>query len=93
MFSGGIYFLVSRSLGAELGASVGLIFAFANSVAASMNTIGFCESFNELLKSHGVKIIDNAENDTRIIGSITLLLMCIICAIGMDWETKTQVSV
>ncbi|CAB3244621.1 unnamed protein product [Arctia plantaginis] len=87
---GGIYFLVSRSLGAELGASVGLIFAFANSVAASMNTIGFCESFNDLLKSHGVKIIDNAENDTRIIGSIALLVMCIICAIGMDWETKAQ---
>ncbi|KAJ0175066.1 hypothetical protein K1T71_009207 [Dendrolimus kikuchii] len=87
---GGVYYLVSRSLGAELGASVGIIFAFANAVAASMNTIGFCDSLNELLKSHGVKIIDNSVNDTRIVGVIALFTMCVICAIGMDWETKTQ---
>uniref|UniRef100_A0A2A4JN03 Bumetanide-sensitive sodium-(Potassium)-chloride cotransporter n=1 Tax=Heliothis virescens TaxID=7102 RepID=A0A2A4JN03_HELVI len=87
---GGVYFLVSRSLGAELGASVGIIFAFANAVAASMNTIGFCDSLNELLKSHSVKIIDNGPNDTRIVGAIALFVMCVICAIGMDWETKTQ---
>ncbi|XP_037292332.1 LOW QUALITY PROTEIN: bumetanide-sensitive sodium-(potassium)-chloride cotransporter-like [Manduca sexta] len=87
---GGVYYLVSRSLGAELGASVGIIFAFANAVAASMNTIGFCESLNELLKSHGVKIIDNNVNDIRIVGAIALFVMCIICAVGMDWETKAQ---
>ncbi|XP_047029435.1 bumetanide-sensitive sodium-(potassium)-chloride cotransporter-like [Helicoverpa zea] len=87
---GGVYFLVSRSLGAELGASVGIIFAFANAVAASMNTIGFCDSLNELLKANSVKIIDNGPNDTRIVGAIALFVMCVICAIGMDWETKTQ---
>ena len=91
--TGGVYFLVSRSLGAELGASVGIIFAFANAVAASMNTIGFCDSLNELLKSHDLKIIDNGPNDTRIVGAIALLVMCFICAVGMDWETKTQVSI
>lgn len=46
---GGIYYIISRSLGPEFGASVGIIFAFANAVAASMNTIGFCDSLNSLL--------------------------------------------
>lgn len=46
---GGIYYIISRSLGPEFGASVGVIFAFANAVAASMNTIGFCDSLNDLL--------------------------------------------
>lgn len=87
-----MYYLVSRSLGAELGASVGIIFAFANAVAASMNTIGFCDSLNELLRSHGLKIVDNSVNDVRIVGAIALFVMCVICAVGMDWETKTQVS-
>ncbi|XP_013140300.1 PREDICTED: bumetanide-sensitive sodium-(potassium)-chloride cotransporter-like [Papilio polytes] len=87
---GGVYYLVSRSLGAEFGASVGIIFACANAVAASMNTIGFCESLNELMKFHGLKIIDNDVNDIRIVGTIALLVMCLICAVGMDWETKTQ---
>lgn len=46
---GGIYYIISRSLGPEFGASVGIVFAFANAVAASMNTIGFCNSLNDLL--------------------------------------------
>lgn len=46
---GGVYFIISRSLGPEFGASVGVVFAFANAVSASMNTIGFCESLNVLL--------------------------------------------
>ncbi|XP_004929740.2 bumetanide-sensitive sodium-(potassium)-chloride cotransporter isoform X1 [Bombyx mori] len=87
---GGVYYLVSRSLGAEFGASVGILFAFANAVAASMNTIGFCDSLNHLLKTHGLKIVDNDVNDIRIVGAVALLVMCVICAIGMDWETKAQ---
>ncbi|KAG4077496.1 hypothetical protein HA402_002923 [Bradysia odoriphaga] len=87
---GGVYFLISRSLGPEFGASVGLVFAFANTVAASMNTIGFCDSLNELLGSYDIKIIDGGENDTRIIGTIALVIMIVICAIGMDWESKAQ---
>ncbi|XP_032514353.1 bumetanide-sensitive sodium-(potassium)-chloride cotransporter [Danaus plexippus] len=87
---GGIYYIISRSLGPEFGASVGIIFAFANAVAASMNTIGFCDSLNDLLRIQGVKIIDNGVNDVRIVGAVALVVMCIICAVGMDWESKAQ---
>ncbi|XP_075979531.1 sodium potassium chloride cotransporter [Anticarsia gemmatalis] len=87
---GGIYYIISRSLGPEFGASVGIIFAFANAVAASMNTIGFCDSMNDLLKTNNVSIIDNGPHDTRIIGTVALIIMCIICAVGMDWESKAQ---
>lgn len=88
--SGGIYYIISRSLGPEFGASLGVVFAFANAVAASMNTIGFCDSLNDLLKNHGLKIIDNGVMDTRIIGSVSLLIMVVICAVGMDWEARAQ---
>lgn len=87
---GGIYYIVSRSLGPEFGASVGVVFAFANAVAASMNTIGFCNSLNDLLKSYNVQIIDGGINDTRIVGTIAILIMIIICAVGMEWEVKAQ---
>ncbi|TMW51827.1 hypothetical protein DOY81_003072 [Sarcophaga bullata] len=79
---GGVYFIISRSLGPEFGASVGVVFAFANAVAASMNTIGFCDSLNELL---GDKAID-----VRIVGIPTLLVLILICCVGMEWETKAQ---
>ncbi|XP_066583360.1 bumetanide-sensitive sodium-(potassium)-chloride cotransporter isoform X2 [Prorops nasuta] len=87
---GGIYFIISRSLGPEFGASVGIVFAFANAVAASMNTIGFCDSLNDLLREHGLKIIDNGVHDVRIVGVIALLVMIFICAVGMEWESKAQ---
>ncbi|XP_014227154.2 bumetanide-sensitive sodium-(potassium)-chloride cotransporter isoform X1 [Trichogramma pretiosum] len=87
---GGIYFIISRSLGPEFGASVGIVFAFANAVAASMNTIGFVDSLNELLKEHGLKIIDNGVNDVRIIGIVAIIVMILICAVGMEWESKAQ---
>ncbi|XP_059611500.1 bumetanide-sensitive sodium-(potassium)-chloride cotransporter isoform X2 [Phlebotomus argentipes] len=87
---GGIYYIISRSLGPEFGASVGIVFAFANAVAASMNTIGFCSSLNDLLRSYDMKIIDGGNNDIRIVGVVAVLVMIIICAVGMDWESKAQ---
>ncbi|KAK9736670.1 Amino acid permease [Popillia japonica] len=87
---GGIYYIISRSLGPEFGASVGIVFAFANSVAASMNTIGFCDSLNDLLASYDTYIIDGGINDVRLVGVIAIFVMILICAIGMEWESKAQ---
>ncbi|XP_039289667.1 bumetanide-sensitive sodium-(potassium)-chloride cotransporter isoform X2 [Nilaparvata lugens] len=87
---GGIYYIISRSLGPEFGASVGVIFASANAVSVSMNTIGFCNSLNDLLAEHGLQIIDGGDNDVRIIGVITICIMTVICAVGMEWESKAQ---
>nr|CAD7437440.1 unnamed protein product [Timema bartmani] len=89
-FDDGIYYIISRSLGPEFGASIGIVFAFANAVAASMNTIGFCDSLNDLLNSFGLKIIDGGVNDVRIVGIMALAVMIIICAVGMEWESKAQ---
>ncbi|CAD6995861.1 unnamed protein product [Ceratitis capitata] len=87
---GGVYFIISRSLGPEFGASVGVVFAFANAVAASMNTIGFCDSLNDLLKSHGLQIVDGGINDVRIVGICVIVVLILICCIGMEWESKAQ---
>lgn len=88
--SGGVYYIISRSLGPEFGASVGVIFAFANAVAASMNTIGFCDSLNQLLNEYGVKIVDGGLMDVRIVGTVAVFIMIIICAVGMEWESKVS---
>jgi solute carrier family 12 (sodium/potassium/chloride transporter), member 2 len=88
--SGGIYYIISRSLGPEFGASVGVVFAFANAISASMNTIGFCDALKDFLKKYGLQIYDGGVNDTRIIGTIAILIMIVICAVGMEWEVKAQ---
>ncbi|XP_066147289.1 bumetanide-sensitive sodium-(potassium)-chloride cotransporter isoform X2 [Euwallacea fornicatus] len=87
---GGIYYIISRSLGPEFGASVGIVFAFANAVSASMNTIGFCNSLSDLLNLYGYKIFDGGINDARVIGTAATVVMILICAVGMEWESKAQ---
>uniref|UniRef100_A0A8K9WQ11 Solute carrier family 12 member 3 n=1 Tax=Oncorhynchus mykiss TaxID=8022 RepID=A0A8K9WQ11_ONCMY len=86
---GGTYFLISRSLGPELGGSIGLIFAFANAVAVAMHTVGFAETVQALMQS-GASIVDPI-NDIRIIGVITVTCLLAISLAGMEWEAKAQV--
>nr|XP_014349758.1 PREDICTED: solute carrier family 12 member 3 [Latimeria chalumnae] len=88
--SGGTYFLISRSLGPELGGSIGLIFAFANAVAVAMHTVGFAETVRDLLKEYNSQIVDPT-NDIRIIGVVTVTLLLGISLAGMEWETKAQI--
>ncbi|NWY24849.1 S12A3 protein, partial [Pheucticus melanocephalus] len=86
----GTYFLISRSLGPELGGSIGLIFAFANAVAVAMHTVGFAETVRDLLQEHDSLIVDPT-NDIRIIGVITVTVLLGISLAGMEWEAKAQI--
>ncbi|XP_053934808.1 solute carrier family 12 member 3 isoform X12 [Cuculus canorus] len=88
--SGGTYFLISRSLGPELGGSIGLIFAFANAVAVAMHTVGFAETVRDLLQEHNSLIVDPT-NDIRIIGVVTVTVLLGISLAGMEWEAKAQI--
>nr|XP_015820774.2 solute carrier family 12 member 3 [Nothobranchius furzeri] len=87
---GGTYFLISRSLGPELGGSIGLIFAFANAVAVAMHTVGFAETVTDLMSENGAVMVDKT-NDIRIIGVITVTCLLGISMAGMAWESKAQV--
>lgn len=69
---GGTYYMISRSLGPEFGASIGLIFSLANAVACAMYVVGFCESMMDLLRSFDITILDGGIQDVRIIGKLLL---------------------
>lgn len=85
--------MISRSLGPEFGASIGLIFSLANAVACAMYTVGFCESLNDLFETFNFQIIDGGVQDMRIIGTITIILLLGIVIIGMEWEAKVIINV
>ncbi|XP_016360677.1 solute carrier family 12 member 3-like [Sinocyclocheilus anshuiensis] len=90
VYSGGTYFMISRSLGPELGAPIGLLFAFANALACSLNTVGFAETVRDVLKDNSAQMVDDV-NDVRIIGTITVILLLCITFAGMAWEAKAQI--
>ncbi|XP_075227429.1 sodium chloride cotransporter 69 isoform X2 [Lycorma delicatula] len=89
---GGTYFMISRSLGPEFGASIGLIFALANAVACAMNAVGFSETLLDVFRKLEIKIIDGGIQDLRIYGTITIFCLVCIVVVGMEWEAKTQMG-
>ncbi|XP_016360656.1 solute carrier family 12 member 3-like [Sinocyclocheilus anshuiensis] len=90
IYSGGTYFMISRSLGPELGAPIGLLFAFANAIACALHTVGFAETVRDLLKDYDSQMVDDV-NDVRIVGAITVVILLCITFAGMAWEAKAQI--
>uniref|UniRef100_A0A4W6EH58 Solute carrier family 12 member 10, tandem duplicate 1 n=1 Tax=Lates calcarifer TaxID=8187 RepID=A0A4W6EH58_LATCA len=88
--SGGAYFMISRSLGPEIGGPIGMVFSFANALACALNTVGFAEVVRDLMQEFGVVMIDK-DNDVRIVGVITVTLLLLISLAGMEWESKAQI--
>ena len=97
---GGVYYLISRALGPELGGAIGLMFTLANSISVATYTIGFCDNVLDLAYDmsssfHGIvdedcKISDCRLNDLRILGSPIIFLILILAIVGMDWVTRVD---
>ncbi|KAI6220738.1 Solute carrier family 12 member 2 [Aphelenchoides besseyi] len=89
--NGGLYYLISRSLGPEFGGSIGFILWLANTFNASMNCVGLAETIVDLLRQNGIKLLDGAINDIRIYGLAVCFVLQAIIFIGTEFENKTQV--
>ncbi|XP_028261586.1 solute carrier family 12 member 10, tandem duplicate 1 isoform X2 [Parambassis ranga] len=89
VISGGAYFMISRTLGPEIGGPIGMVFSFANALACALNTVGFAEVVRDLMQDFGVILVDSI-NDVRIVGVITVTLLLFISMAGMEYESKTQ---
>ncbi|KAH9425070.1 hypothetical protein DERP_011798 [Dermatophagoides pteronyssinus] len=83
---GGTYYMISRSLGPEFGGAIGIIFSLANAVAVAMYTVGFAETFRDVVWPE-----DESINTVRIISCITVVVLLAIVFIGTAWEAKAQV--
>nr|XP_054760151.1 solute carrier family 12 member 8-like [Lytechinus pictus] len=83
MESGGIYFLLSHVLGARMGATLGILYSFGQTVACSLYCTGFGES---VAKTFGW---DNAWA-VRGVGIAVILLLLAINIAGVKWVIKMQ---
>jgi solute carrier family 12 sodium/potassium/chloride transporter 2 len=92
-FSGGTYYVMSRILGPEWGGSIGVLFALANAINASLNVVGFCQTLQDTMKNYGgYTIVDGGDNDTRILGTILMILVWGLCGLGAKYESLVCIS-
>ncbi|MFK5957635.1 MAG: amino acid permease [Lutibacter sp.] len=82
--AGGIYYVLSRSMGIPIGGSIGIALYVGTAFSISLYLIGFSESFNNYFDL-GMTI-----NSYRITGSIALLLLTALAIKSTSTAIKIQ---
>src|SRR5690606_12848742 len=83
---GGVYFLISRSIGPVFGGTIGMVFFIAQAIATSLYSIGFAESVVDLMTRTNMGSITGDDiNDIRVIGLICISALFLTSLVGIGW--------
>ncbi len=82
--AGGVYYVLSRSMGIPIGGSIGITLYVGTALSIALYLIGFAESFNDFF-DFGMTI-----NDFRITGTIALGSITLLALISTSIALKTQ---
>ena len=82
--AGGIYYVLSRSMGIPIGGSIGIALYVGTAFSIALYLIGFAESFNAYF-GFGMSI-----NDLRISGTIALIALTGLALISTSVALKAQ---
>ncbi len=80
---GGVYFLISRTLGIEFGGAVGLVLYAAMSISVAFYCIGFAEAAVALSGHESALMV-------RAVAAACLIVLLGFAWLGADWATRLQ---
>ena len=82
--AGGIYYVLSRSMGIPIGGSIGIAIYVGTAFSIALYLIGFAESFN------GYFGLGMSVNDFRLTGTIALISLTVLALISTSVALKAQ---
>ena len=82
--AGGIYYVLSRSMGIPIGGSIGIALYVGTAFSIALYLIGFSESFNSFF-GYGMSV-----NDFRLTGTIALAALTVLALISTSVALKAQ---
>jgi amino acid transporter len=82
--AGGVYYVLSRSLGLPIGGAIGLTLFVGTALSIALYLVGFAESFNSFLG------LSTDINGMRSTGSLFLFLLTVLAFISTSVAIKTQ---
>lgn len=82
--AGGIYYVLSRSMGIPIGGSIGIALSVGTAFSIALYLIGFAESLNAFF-GFGMTI-----NDFRLTGTIALVSLTLLALISTSFALKSQ---
>ncbi len=80
---GGVYYIISRSLGLNIGGAIGIPLFLSQSISVAFYVIGFTESLLGLFPHLNFKLV----------ASIVLIIFTVIAFIGADLAVKVQIGI
>ncbi len=89
--AGGIYYILSRSLGLPMGGSIGITLFIGTALSIALYIVGFSDNFLSLEIVRNLFAIENVTlNHVRITGTIVLMVLVMIALVSTDTAIKTQ---
>ncbi len=88
--TGGIYYILSRSLGLPMGGSIGITLFIGTALSIALYIVGFSESFLGIQAISDFLGLQADINGIRIVGSAILILLVIIAFISTSLAIKSQ---
>jgi len=80
---GGIYYLISRTLGLRYGGSIGIVLFLAQSVSIGFYCVGFAEVLAAMVRSDSQLLV-------QIVAAIAVLSLFVVAWRGADFATRFQ---
>ncbi|MEW6670421.1 MAG: amino acid permease [Thermodesulfobacteriota bacterium] len=81
---GGVYYLISRTLGLEFGGAIGIVMFLAQSVSIAFYCIGFGEVLAAIMSVENIKIF------SQIVALLSVAVLFAFAWLGADWATRFQ---
>ena len=81
---GGVYYLISRTLGLEFGGAIGIVMFLAQSISIAFYCIGFGEVLAVIFSAENVKIF------SQLVAAVSVLALFAFAWLGADWATRFQ---
>ncbi len=88
--AGGIYYILSRSLGLPMGGAIGIALTLGTALGISMYIVGFAENFLSIKVISEYLHLGPDSNSIRLVGTVVLLLLTVLAMISTSLAIKTQ---
>ena len=88
--AGGIYYILSRSLGLPMGGAIGIVLFIGTALSISLYLVGFAENFLSIEAIRDFLHLEQNVNGYRIIGTGAIIVLVVIAFISTSLAIKTQ---
>ncbi len=87
---GGIYYMLSRSLGLPMGGAIGIAIFVGTSLSIALYIVGFAENFLSIKAIAGPLGLGTTPNDIRIAGTAAIIFLVMLAFISTSLAIKSQ---